>query len=62
MSVVEPTGSETQITARIAGTSHPRSGARPRDGDPGQVIHLIPDQIHFFDAGPVPEMALEEDV
>ena len=62
VAVVEPTGSETQITARIA--DHiVRILVRGRaTANPGEVIHLVPDQVHFFDAGPVPEVALEEDV
>ncbi len=63
VSVVEPTGSETQITARIA--EHViRVLVRGRTSVvPGEVIHVTvsPDQIHFFDAGPIPELALEED-
>jgi multiple sugar transport system ATP-binding protein len=60
--VVEPTGSETQITARVAGNLvrilvRGRTSVRP-----GQTIHLTvdPDTIHIFDAAPIPELALEE--
>ncbi|OCW56955.1 ABC transporter ATP-binding protein [Hoeflea olei] len=64
VSVVEPTGSETQITARLAGRSirvliRGRTATRP-----GEAIHLgvEPELIHFFDAAPVPALAEMEDV
>ena len=59
--VVEPTGSETQITARIGGRSlrvlvRGRTNVRS-----GETIHLAPnpDNVHVFDAGPLP--VLDED-
>ena len=64
VSVVEPTGSETQITARIAGTLV-RVLVRGRTAvSPGETIHLsvAPDLIHIFDAAPVPEVAQMEGV
>ena len=64
VSVVEPTGSETQITARLAGNVV-RVLIRGRTAvAPGETIHLrvSPDLIHIFDAAPVPEMAELEDV
>jgi multiple sugar transport system ATP-binding protein len=64
VSVVEPTGSETQITARFAGRvvrvlSRGRTSVRP-----GDTIHLAfdPAHLHFFDPAPVPEVAKMEDV
>jgi multiple sugar transport system ATP-binding protein len=62
VSVVEPTGSETQITARIAGHLV-RILVRGRTSvEPGETIHLDvePGLIHFFDAAPIPEIALED--
>jgi multiple sugar transport system ATP-binding protein len=63
VSVVEPTGSETQITARLANAVvriivKGRTAIRP-----GETIHLAapPENIHFFDAGPVPDLVLTED-
>ncbi len=64
VSVVEPTGSETQITARLAGNVV-RVLIRGRTStQPGETIHLAvdPDSLHMFDAAPVPEMADLEDV
>ncbi len=63
VSVVEPTGSETQITARLAGQIV-RVLIRGRTSVlPGETIHLSvsPDFVHFFDPAPVPELALLED-
>ncbi|KGF69168.1 sugar ABC transporter ATP-binding protein [Hoeflea sp. BAL378] len=64
VSVVEPTGSETQITCRLAGKVirvliRGRTATRP-----GETIHLAvaPDLVHFFDAAPVPAVAEMEDV
>ncbi|RYE60288.1 MAG: TOBE domain-containing protein, partial [Oxalobacteraceae bacterium] len=51
VAVVEPTGSESQITARISGKLI-RVLVRGRtDVRPGQTIHLIPDRdrVHVFD-------------
>ncbi|MCD1635556.1 sn-glycerol-3-phosphate ABC transporter ATP-binding protein UgpC [Martelella mediterranea] len=64
VTIVEPTGSETQITARLADEVI-RILVRGRtDAEPGDTIHLqvAPDAIHFFDAAPVPELALEDPV
>ncbi|WP_180899397.1 ABC transporter ATP-binding protein [Martelella soudanensis] len=64
VTIVEPTGSETQITARLADEVI-RILVRGRtDARPGDTIHLqvAPDAIHFFDAAPVPELALEDPV
>jgi len=64
VSVVEPTGSETQITARLAGNVV-RVLIRGRTAvAPGETIHLgvAPDLVHVFDAAPVPEVAEMEDV
>ncbi|MCX7567956.1 sn-glycerol-3-phosphate ABC transporter ATP-binding protein UgpC [Sulfitobacter sp. F26169L] len=63
VSVVEATGSETQITARIAGKLI-RVLVRGRtDVKAGENIHLTvnPDLIHMFDPAPIPDVALEED-
>ncbi len=63
VSVVEPTGSETQITARLAGKVV-RVLVRGRTTvAPGETIHLsaAPDLVHIFDAAPVPEVAEMED-
>ncbi|MCZ4291993.1 ABC transporter ATP-binding protein [Hoeflea alexandrii] len=63
-SVIEPTGSETQITARLAGKTI-RVLIRGRTSTlPGETIHLNvdPQFIHFFDAAPVPVVAEMEDV
>lgn len=63
VAVVEPTGSETQITARVAGKPI-RVLIRGRTSvEPGQTIHLTAtaDHLHFFDAGPVPDILLAED-
>ncbi len=64
VSVVEPTGSETQITARFAGhvvrvLSRGRTSVRP-----GDTIHLAfdPAHLHFFDPAPVPEVAKIENI
>lgn len=63
VAVVEPTGSETQITARLAGRTI-RILVRGRTSvQPGETIHLTaadPD-LHFFEAGPVPDLAVQED-
>lgn len=62
VSIVEPTGLETQITARIAGELI-RVLVRGRTAfAPGETIHLAvtPGDIHFFDAAPVPELALND--
>lgn len=63
VTIVEPTGSETQITARLAGhliriLIRGRTNAKP-----GDTIHLdvTPDLLHMFDAAPVPEIAIAED-
>lgn len=64
VSVVEPTGSETQITARFAGHLI-RVIMRGRTSvQPNETIHLTFDErnLHFFDAAPVPEVAEMEDV
>jgi len=53
VSVIEPTGSETQITARI-GDNTVRILVRGRTGvRPGETIHLSarPDDLHVFDGG-----------
>jgi multiple sugar transport system ATP-binding protein len=53
VSVIEPTGSETQITARI-GENTVRILVRGRTGvRPGETIHLAarPDDLHVFDDG-----------
>ncbi len=63
VSVVEATGSETQITARLAGKMI-RVLVRGRtDVQAGQDIHLTvkPELIHMFDPAPIPDVALEED-
>lgn len=63
VSVVEATGSETQITARMAGKMI-RVLVRGRtDVKAGQTIHLkaSPELIHMFDPAPIPDVALEED-
>ena len=57
VSVVEPTGSETQITARIAGEML-RVLVRGRTlVKPGDTIHLTvkPELMHLFDPAPVPD-------
>ena len=62
VSVVEPTGSETQITARLAGHLV-RILIRGRtEVNPGDTIHLdvTPNLIHMFDPAPVPEIAITE--
>ena len=59
VAVVEPTGLESQITARLAGQLI-RVLVRGRTSImPGDVIRLTaaPDDIHFFDAAPLPELA-----
>lgn len=63
VSVVEPTGSETQITARLAGhliriLIRGRTKAKP-----GDTIYLdiAPGLVHMFDPAPVPEIAITED-
>ncbi|MDF2372745.1 MAG: sn-glycerol-3-phosphate ABC transporter ATP-binding protein UgpC [Rhizobiaceae bacterium] len=64
VSVVEPTGSETQITARLAGHIV-RILIRGRTATkPGETIHLAiaPEYVHLFDAAPVPQLAELEDV
>ncbi|AKI03410.1 ATPase component of ABC-type sugar transporter (plasmid) [Hoeflea sp. IMCC20628] len=64
VSVVEPTGSETQITARLAGKII-RVLIRGRTSTkPGETVHLAVDPrlLHFFDAAPVPIVAELEDV
>lgn len=64
VSVVEPTGSETQITARLAGNVV-RVLIRGRTStQPGETIHLTaaPELIHMFDPEPVPELVEMEDV
>jgi len=64
VSVVEPTGSETQITARIAGQIV-RVLVRGRfSAQPDEVIHLqvAPENVHFFDRAPLPHIAELEDV
>jgi len=64
VSVVEPTGSETLIMARMAGDVV-RVLIRGRTAvKPGETIHLRPQRsnVHFFDAAPVPEVAQMEDV
>ena len=64
VTIVEPTGSETQITARL-GEKVIRILVRGRTGVvPGDGIHLqvAPEELHFFDAEPVPELALEDPV
>ncbi|MFZ2099718.1 MAG: sn-glycerol-3-phosphate ABC transporter ATP-binding protein UgpC [Oricola sp.] len=63
VSVIEPTGSETQITARLAGNIV-RILIRGRTAvKPGETIHLTmpPHLVHIFDAAPVPEVAEMED-
>jgi multiple sugar transport system ATP-binding protein len=63
VSVVEATGSETQITARLAGHLI-RILIRGRtDVKPGQNIHVnVPAElIHMFDPAPIPDVALEDD-
>jgi multiple sugar transport system ATP-binding protein len=63
VSVVEATGSETQITARLAG-SMIRVLVRGRtDVKAGQSIHLTApaELIHMFDPSPIPDVALDED-
>ncbi|KGE02426.1 MULTISPECIES: sn-glycerol-3-phosphate ABC transporter ATP-binding protein UgpC [Rhizobium/Agrobacterium group] len=63
VSIVEPTGSETQITARLAGQLI-RILVRGRTSAmPGDEIRLAvtPGDIHFFDAAPIPELASAED-
>jgi multiple sugar transport system ATP-binding protein len=52
VSVVEPTGSETQVFARVGGQELV-AVSRERVGiEPGQSIHLVPDpgSVHLFDA------------
>ncbi len=64
VSVVEATGSETQITARLAGKLI-RVLVRGRtDVKAGQTIHLTvqPALIHMFDPAPIPDVALDEDL
>ncbi|GHF59029.1 ABC transporter ATP-binding protein [Seohaeicola zhoushanensis] len=64
VSVVEPTGSETQITARIAGQTI-RVLVRGRfSAPPETVIHLqvAPEHVHIFDPAPLPDLAELEDV
>jgi multiple sugar transport system ATP-binding protein len=59
VSIVEPTGSETQITARVAGAVL-RVLIRGRTSVvPGETIHLraASENLHFFDAQPVPDVA-----
>ncbi len=63
VSVVEPTGSESQITAKLAGKIF-RIIVKGRTAlRPGEIIHLTipPEHMHFFDAGPVPNLVLTED-
>ena len=63
VSIVEPTGSETQITARLAGHLI-RILIRGRtEVKPGDSIQLAvsPELVHMFDAAPVPEIVLTED-
>ena len=61
VAVVEPTGSETQITARIAGKPvrilvRGRTTVRP-----GETLHLAAEQerVHIFDAAPLPVLDVD---
>ncbi|MBL8571721.1 MAG: sn-glycerol-3-phosphate ABC transporter ATP-binding protein UgpC [Phreatobacter sp.] len=62
VSIVEPTGSETQITAKLGGRLI-RILVRGRtDVKPGDSIRLTvpPDLVHMFDSAPAPEVAVTE--
>lgn len=63
VSVVEPTGSETQITARV-GPGIVRVLVRGRTAvKSGDTVHLAvhPEMIHVFDPAAVPDLALLEE-
>lgn len=63
VSIVEPTGSETQITAKLGGhliriLIRGRTEVRPGDSI---GLTVSPDLMHMFDPVPVPDMAMRED-
>ena len=57
--VVEPTGSETQLFARVGGQEIAAVFRERHDFAPGSTIHLLPDmqRSHLFDAATGQRMA-----
>jgi multiple sugar transport system ATP-binding protein len=53
VSVIEPTGSETQVMAHFAGAPIIAAFRERVSARPGETIHITPDpaMVHLFDAG-----------
>jgi multiple sugar transport system ATP-binding protein len=53
VTVIEPTGSETQVMAEFAGAPIIAAFRERVSAKPGEIIHITPDpaMVHLFDAG-----------